>query len=63
VAHAEQAREQQVAPRLATSMVMPCSRSASRPSVRSERSISAAPRRSEARWTAESWSCWMARAS
>src|SRR6267143_1683305 len=44
-------------------MVMPCSRSASRPSVRSDRSSSAAPRRSDARSTAASWSSWIARAS
>src|SRR5882762_7510546 len=44
-------------------MVMPCSRSASRPSVSSDRSSSAAPRRSDARSTAASWSSWIARAS
>ncbi len=58
--------------RYATSMVMPCSRSARRPSVKSEKSISASSpssvgasvavgsaarlRRADARRTAESWS-------
>src|SRR3954464_13985403 len=44
-------------------MVMPCSRSASRPSVKSERSSSGPPRRTDARSTAASWSSWMTRRS
>src|SRR5690242_13127839 len=42
---------------------MPCSRSASRPSVSSDRSTSSCPRRLEARATAASWSSNMARVS
>src|SRR5882672_12418123 len=44
-------------------MVMPCSRSASRPSVRRDRSISCWPRFCEARATEASWSSKMARVS
>src|SRR5882672_2468124 len=44
-------------------MVMPCSRSASSPSVRSDRSMSSWPRLLEARATAASWSSKMARVS
>src|SRR5262245_44030820 len=49
--------------RYATSMVMPCSRSASSPSVSRERSISSWPRLREARATAASWSSKTARVS
>src|SRR5215467_6235264 len=44
-------------------MVMPCSRSASRPSVRSERSMPSWPRFCDARATAASWSSNTARVS
>src|SRR2546423_1636188 len=44
-------------------MVMPCSRSASSPSVRSDRSMSSCPRLLDARATAASWSCKIARVS
>src|SRR6185369_576134 len=44
-------------------MVMPCSRSASRPSVSRYRSAASWPRRLEARATAASWSSKMARVS
>src|SRR3990172_3203096 len=44
-------------------MVMPCSRSASRPSVSSDRSSSSLPRLCEARSTAASWSSRIARLS
>src|SRR4051812_830959 len=44
-------------------MVMPCSRSASRPSVSRDRSISSCPRFHEARCTAASWSSKIARVS
>src|SRR5258706_3793133 len=44
-------------------MVIPCSRSASSPSVRSDRSMSSWPRFCDARATAASWSSKMARVS